>query len=730
MADPSSPISRFTRPQPVGQHRPAQPQSSTTRPALPRHVGKLGKFAWVLLQCGWMLAWTPNLIGQTPDSQNLSSVKAVGKSSQPPVLVHWLESSFWGQRSEACRRGTLPTLGKWMLGDDKSQFVHNFRIAAGQATGRHRGPKWNDGDTYKWLEALSLMYHQTRDHDLLELIDTVIELISLAQRGDGYLHTPVLIAERNGQPGNGAFADPVNFEMYNMGHLMTAACVHFEVTGDQRLLAVACRAADFLDRHFENPSAEMARHAVCPSHYMGIIDLYRVTGQTRYLKLAQRWLAMRDSAQGGDDNQDRIPFFDQREAVGHAVRANYLYAGAADLFLETGDPRLWKSLDACWQSVQTKKLYVTGGCGALYDGASPDGSEQQSSITRVHQAYGRNYQLPNATAHNETCAAIGNVLWNHRMWKASGQAKYIDALEHSLFNAVLSGISLDGTRFFYTNTLRQLEEMPAPLRWPKQRQEWISCYCCPPNVARLVAGAGRLACEVDQRQLSLLIYGSSKLDTVVPEAGRLVIDQISDYPFDGRILLTIQTAPKESCTISCRIPGWCPRATLSINGRSLEVDCHPQSFVELSRVWQVGDQVELNLEMPIELLAAHRLVEECLDQVAVRRGPLIYCLESTDLPQGVGVMQAMIPTDNIDQWSVEEGAAELKGISVLRGKLWIEANPEVPSKQAGADSSSPSQALYGVYRPASMQLTEAVLVPYFAWGNRQAAEMTVWLRKR
>jgi DUF1680 family protein len=264
--------------------------------------------------------------------------------------------------------------------------------------------------------------------------------------------------------------------------------VHSRVTGKDNFLTIARETADFLEHAFEEPTPELARNSVCPSHYMAMIELYRTTQDDRYLKLAEQFLAMRSIVRdGGDDNQDRMPFVEQRQALGHAVRANYLCAGAADLYLENGDPALWTSLEAIWQNVTTKKLYVTGGCGALYDGASPDGSRQQSNITRVHQAYGRNYQLPNLSAHNETCAAIGNVLWNWRMFLATGEARYMDVLELSLYNSVLSGVSLTGTDYFYVNPLRNEHPLPTELRWSRTRVPFVTSYCCPPNVVRTIA---------------------------------------------------------------------------------------------------------------------------------------------------------------------------------------------------------------------------------------------------
>ncbi|MCC6508337.1 MAG: glycoside hydrolase family 127 protein, partial [Pirellulaceae bacterium] len=439
--------------------------------------------------------------------------------------VQWDDHSFWGQHQRVCRSSTLPAMTELMEGTEHSHFIENFRIAAGMKSGKHRGPDWNDGDTYKWLEALAAAYAVDPQPQLKQTMDEAIRIIAKAQRSDGYLHTPVLIAQKLDPSSSRALGDPSQFEMYNFGHLMTAACVHFESTGERQFLDVAIRATDFLHEQFAKPDSQLARHAICPAHYMGLIDLYRTTHDAKWLRLATHLMNMRDLVQGGDDNQDRLPLREQREAVGHAVRANYLYAGAADLMIETNDRSLWPALEACWSSVQSKKIYITGGCGALFDGASPDGSKQQSSITRIHQAYGRNDHLPNATAHNETCAAIGNVLWTQRLWQAQPEARYIDALETSLLNAVLAGVSLDGQRYFYTNTLRQLDTMPVELRWSRERKSWITCYCCPPNVARTIASMHRLAYAYDDQSLWLLLYGSNRLQVQLSDGSSLKVEQ-------------------------------------------------------------------------------------------------------------------------------------------------------------------------------------------------------------
>src|SRR5262249_38111966 len=289
-------------------------------------------------------------------------------------------------------------------------------------------------------------------------------------------------------------------------------------TGKTSLLAVARKAADFLDATLKNPTPALAQSAICPSHYMGMVELYRTTREPRYLALARKLIDLRDRVEGGtDDNQDRIPFRKQTQAIGHAVRANYLYAGATDVYAETGDRTLLEPLLQIWENVVSRKLYVTGGCGALYDGASPDGSKDQKQIGRVHQAYGRDYQLPNSTAHNETCASVAFALWNCRMFQLIGEARFADTLGLVLHNAALAGVGLDGKTFFYTNALRQLDRMPVELRWSRTRQPFISSFCCPPNLARLLAEVGSYAYGRSDRGVWVNLYGGNVLDTELPE---------------------------------------------------------------------------------------------------------------------------------------------------------------------------------------------------------------------
>ena len=625
--------------------------------------------------------------------------------------TRWTEG-FWADRSATCRERSIPAMWDIMRGDRYKPYYLHFLIAAGEMDGKYRGAPWNDGDFYKFLEAVCLAYAATGDAELLAIVQQSIDAIAAAQRDDGYIHTPTLIRQRNGDLDARPFQDRHNFEMYNMGHLLTAACVHHRVTGRGDFLAIARRAADFLYDAFRDPTPELARNSVCPSHYMGTVELYRETGDARYLELAQTFLAMRGTVtDGDDDNQDRIPFLEQREAMGHAVRANYLYAGAADLLLETGDGQIRDALEAVWANVVHQKMYVTGACGALYDGASPYGSTKQSSIARVHQAYGHNYQLPNTTAHGETCAALGSVLWNWRMFLATGDACYVDVVELALYNAVLSGVSLEGSDYFYVNPLRQVDTPLTELRWSRTRTPYVTSYCCPPNVLRTVAGVHAYAYGKSERAIWLNLYGSSELTTTL-DGEPLELTQTADYPWTGRVRVTIGRCPDSDFALRTRIPGWAESATLTVNGQPVEVTSAPGTYAEVSRRWQTGDALELDMPMPARLIEAHPLVEETRNQVAVKRGPVVYCLESHELPEGVDVRDVVIPAD-----------ARL----VPRSEVQLLGGVTVIETDAIAVRSGDWEGR--LYRPLSHQPAQQIrarFIPYYAWSNRGESEMSVW----
>lgn len=652
----------------------------------------------------------------------------------PVGAVKWT-GGFWGDRFNVYSGTSLQSMWDTWNNPDISHGFRNFEIAAGTCDGEHWGPPFHDGDMYKWLEAVAAVYAVNKDPKLDALMDKFIEQVVKAQREDGYIHTPVIIDERNrgvdthahhkeqtvigtkvgAEDEKGAFANRLNFETYNLGHLMMAGIIHKRATGKTTLFDAAVKATDFLCGFYETASAELARNAICPSHYMGVVEMYRETKNPRYLELAKNLIDIRGLVENGtDDNQDRIPFRDQYNAMGHAVRANYLYAGVADLYNETGEEQLMKNLTSIWNDIVNRKMYVTGACGALYDGTSPDGTcYEPDSIQKVHQSYGRPYQLPNSTAHNETCANIGNMLFNWRMLEATGDAKYADIVETALYNSVLSGVSLDGKRYFYTNPLRMSDDLPYTLRWPKTREEYISCFCCPPNTLRTICEAQNYAYTVSDNTLWCNLYGDNELRTSLGKKKPLVVTQHTGYPYDGKVVINMVEVPKkEAVAVKLRVPSWCDKASLTVNGEPVEVSVKPDTYVTVDRVWKPGDEIVFDMEMKTRLLESNPLVEETRNHTAIKRGPLVYCLESIDIEGGKALDDVLIPADakfttkdvTIDgaKMTALETTARLVDGGDWTGKLYREVG--------SADKT-----------------VKVTLIPYFAWGNRDKAEMSVWL---
>lgn len=643
--------------------------------------------------------------------------------------VKW-SGGLLGERFAVCRDAMAPHLWAIFRDDNESHAWSNFLIAAGLGRGRDgkfHGPPFNDGDFLKWLEALAQIYAVTRDPALDRQMDEIIAVVARAQREDGYLHTQKIIPQRAGEAGARELEDREHFETYNMGHLMTAACVHHRATGKDSLLACARKAADYLGRLADTAPDDLARNAICPSHYMGLVELFRVTRDPRHLALAQRLVELRDRVPGtayaSDQNQDRVPFRAMTAAVGHAVRANYLYAGVADLVAETGDASLLKPLVAISDDVAARKLYLTGMTGALYDGASPDGSTRHSAIKTVHQAYGRDWQLPNLTAHNETCATIGYAMWMWRMLTLTGEARYADLFEQALYNGVLPGVSLDGKSYFYVNPLRKLGDFTVPLRWSRTRTPNIkSSFCCPPNAVRTIAEAHNYVYALSPGALWVNLYAASVLDTSLPGGARLKVRQETDYPWDGLVRLTFDAAPEQALALRLRVPGWLRSgaATLRVNGREVAMPLAPGSYAEVRRAWRVGDVVALRLEFAPVLWEANPLVEETLNQVALRCGPLVYCSESTDLPADVRLADVALATDAAPATFTRRRLA-IAGTTVRA----ISAKGLVATPRPWG-----ATELYREVAPEGRREVPLTFTPYFAWGNRGDAEMSVWLPRR
>ncbi|WP_148908515.1 aceric acid hydrolase [Sphingobacterium allocomposti] len=647
--------------------------------------------------------------------------KAITNTGESPFAVQkavnmgdvsWTKG-FWAERTSTCYERMVPNLWDIYTDAEISHAYRNFEIAAGLQQGEHKGPSFHDGDFYKTLEAVCALYAQTKDAQLLQMIDEVIPVIAKAQRADGYIYTKATIDQRNsGQ--NIEFQDRLSFESYNIGHLMTAACIHHRVTGKSDLLRIATKAADYLYGFYKKSNPTLARNAICPSHYMGTIELYRTTRNPKYLELAKHLIDIKGEIEDGtDDNQDRVPFRKQNKAMGHAVRASYLYAGVADLCAELQDTTLSNRLFAIWEDVVRHKMYITGGLGALYDGTSPDGtSYDPAEVQKVHQAFGRDYQLPNLTAHNETCANIGNMLWNWRMTNFTGDAKYMDVLELALYNSVLSGISLDGDKFLYTNPLSYSSKLPFQQRWSKKRVPYISLSnCCPPNVVRTIAEVAAYAYGLSDDAVWVNLYGGNVLQTTY-KGNPISIKQESNYPWDGDATFLIEELPK-GYALKLRIPAWAETAEIRKNNEKVAFS-KEKGYAILKGDFKKGDRIHLRLPMAVRFMEANPLVEETRNQVAVMRGPVVYCLEQADVKQTVDIFDLQI--SHQDTFVPTHESVLGQDIVFLKG-------------QAYTDGKQSWSTLYRPMGETKKQTVPVRLVPYFAWGNRTFGDMAVWLGK-
>ncbi len=628
----------------------------------------------------------------------------------PPAFdaVSW-EDGFWGRLHQLCRQTILPSMRQALDEPENGAVFSNFTVAAGLAEGERKGTMWSDGDCYKYMEAWAHIYSITKDQAIIDHLDPLIEAVAAAQEDDGYISTPMQLS-----PDKTYWSDPRDHELYNMGHLLTAAAVHYRATGKDNFLQIAIKLADYLYDLFVPRPPELAHFGFNPSNTMGSVDLYRATGDERYLELAQTFVDMRGSQPGGgDQNQTLVPLREETRAVGHAVTAGYLYCGATDVVAETGDEALLTGLLRVWDNAIHSKMYITGGTSAQHHGAS-ERPEFGGSATDVHEAFGYEYSLPNATAYNETCANIANAMWNWRLLNLTGDAKYADVMERVLYNSMLSSMSLDGITFCYTNPLRWYGTQHPLLSQDAYERWFISrCYCCPTNTARSIALLHNWVYSQSDDALWIHLYSSSRLNTTLADGSVLALRQATDYPWDDQVGITIEQAPARELSLMLRVPGWARKASLNINGEASDSDLKAQTYVEIKRVWQAGDTVSLSLPMEPRLVKAQPKAEEIRNHVAVMRGPLVYCLEGIDLPADVPILEVHAPGDMQLEARREEDL--LGGVTVVKGR----ARRVIEGNQA--------EALYfdaGNEREEELDVT---LIPYYAWNNRGSAEMTVWL---
>jgi len=632
--------------------------------------------------------------------------------------VFWT-GGFWGQRFELCKEVILPHLWRVMQLADNAATFNDLRMAAGLAPrGKPGGTKWSDGDCHKCVETMAWLYALAGDPALERRMDEAIQIIAKAQQPDGYLSSWVQLS---GVP---RWADLHNHELYNMGHLMTAAAAHYRATGKGTYLDVARRTGDYLYKVFLPRPRKLAHFGFNPSQIMGAVDLYRATGEPKYLELAKIFVDMRGSVPGGSNqNQAAVALRKEREAVGHCVTATYLWCGAADVYAETGEESLLEALQRLWVDVTTRKMYLTGGTAALHHGEVYRRTFRRWPRDSVHESFGAPYQLPNRTAYNETCANIGNAMWNWRLLNLTGQARYAEVMERVLYNSMLSGVGLKGTDFFYTNPLRRcgpdvpLESNDSPTRWSDTTPSSpVRCFCCPPNLARTLAKLHRWAYSLSEDAVWVNLYGSSVLKTQWASGSPVELAQTTDYPWQGRVRIVVHKAPPRPMALMLRIPGWADGAAVTVNGKACDVVLRPGTYAELRRQWSPGDRIELDLPMEVVFIEAHPLVEESRAQVAVMRGPLVYCLESPDLPEGVDIdTVAIVPSG---RWQAQWRDSLLGGVIVVEGEAVVRPTGDWSGR------------LYRRYDPAAGRRLRVRLIPYFAWANRGRSQMTVWLPAR
>ncbi len=598
-----------------------------------------------------------------------------------------LTDTFWTPRRKINQQVTLPSQYQQC---EISGRLDNFRRVVDLQIGEFRGRFFNDSDVYKWLEAASWVLATETDAELESQVNTVIALIVAAQDDDGYLNT-YFTFERRAERWTDLV---VKHELYCAGHLIQAAVAHHRATGSRALLEVAIRFADLITTTF-GPDA---RPGACghPEIEMALVELARETGEERYLRQAQFFIdqhGQQPPVIGGNAyHLDHEPFREQREVIGHAVRALYLYAGVTDVYAETGEHALDVTLEALWHDLQAHKLYVTGGAGARYEG----------------EAFGAAYELPNERAYAETCAAIANAMWNWRLLLVKGEARFADALELTLYNSVLSGIALDGQVYFYQNPLAD--------RGKHRREPWFTTACCPPNIARLLASLPAYFYAKSDEGLWVNLYATSSVTTSLASGQRVTVHQQSEYPWNGEITFEVQPSEPTAFSLFLRIPAWANDATVLVNDAPLTTPIVSGSYLAVQRVWQAGDVVRLTLPMPMRLLESHPHVTNNRNRVALMRGPLVYCLEQADHPD-VDVWDIVLPREL--SWEIVPKADMLGGIVVAQTEALAAVNDiwdEQLYRTYGDNEARPA------YKPVRI-----TAIPYYAWANREVGPMQVWL---
>jgi DUF1680 family protein len=614
-----------------------------------------------------------------------------------------INDTFWAPRIRMMREHTLPLMYEQM-----KNAAYFDSAQRGWHRGMHPIPYvfW-ETDISKWLEAASFSLATHPDPQLEAMVDEAISFMTSLQQPDGYLNLWFTEVEPEKR-----FTNLRDLhELYCAGHLIEATVAHFRATGKRSLLDPVCRYADYIDSVFGREEGKRRGYDGHEEIELALIKLFHATGEERYLRLSQYFIEERgqqgqqphyftiEAQARGDDpahfwarsyeyNQSHQPVREQQKVTGHSVREMYLLTAVADLARELPDPSLREVCERLWQDLTSTQLYLTGGIGSSKD----------------NEGFTSDYNLPNQQAYAETCAAIGLLLWNHRMLQLDADSRYADLLERGLYNGVLSGVALDGTSFFYVNPLES--------RGTHHRQGWYKCACCPPNLARLLMSLGQYIYGVNDTDLLVHLYIQGESSSTI--AGQKVkIRQETHYPWDGTIRITLDMAESAEFGLNLRIPGWCKTAKLSVNGEELPLaELVVKGYARIVRQWQSGDEVLLQLDMPVERVYAHPHVQDDADSVALQRGPLVYCIEAVDNPLPLHLIRlpehARLASHFEPTW--------LGGVTVIEGEA------------SALQTSDWDGTLYRTTPPESSS-QHIIAIPYYAWDNRQPGEMRVWIRE-
>lgn len=625
----------------------------------------------------------------------------------------WTEG-FWADKFKTAEEVMVPYMGNVLCGDI-GHALNNFKIAAGLKEGEHKGMFWHDGDFYKFIEAKTYVYAYTKNPMLLIEIDEYLAIISKAQEEDGYLQTQIQLRKHADRYENRKY-----HEMYNTGHLLISACIHHKVTGQRNFLDIAIKHADLLYTIFMPNTKHYGRFGFNQTQIMGLVELYRALGEKKYLKLAEKFINNRGTYEVkhdtttigypiGDMVQERTPLRESKEAVGHAVLALYYYAGAADVYVETGEKALIDALNNLWENVTEKKMYVTGAVGQAHYGAS-------TNLDMIEEGFIDAYMMPNMTAYNETCANLCNAMFSYRMFGIHGESKYMDIIELVLYNSGLSGISVQGKDYFYANPLRMINntrdyESHENITETPNREPYLECFCCPPNLVRTIAKVSGWAYSVSGNGVSVNLYGANTLETQLLDGSALKLSQETNYPWNGHIKLTVSECKEQAFEIALRIPGWAKSAELQVNGEAVDVNIISGKFAKIERKWQEGDVILLDIPMEINLVEGHPRIEEVRNQVAVKRGPIVYCIETPDLPKDTEVLDVYFNANS--ELQANHKSDFLGGVTVIEASVLLRNDK--------------SEGLYHTVTKPDFKTFKTIFTPYFAWSNRGQAEMTVFM---